>query len=89
MVKEHEEHKETKAEIKEREAEEKAAEEKAEENENVVSYMDRNGNLVKLHSSRDVLAVIANWPLGLRSDEGQAMQELARKAVVIATKLKE
>jgi hypothetical protein len=75
MVKEHEEHKETKA--------------VAEDNENVVSYMDKNGNLVKLHSSRDVLAVIANWPLGLRSDEGQAMQELARKAVLIATKLKE
>jgi hypothetical protein len=86
MVKED---KETKAEIKEREAEEKAAEGKAEENENVVSYMDRSGNLVKLHSSRDVLAAIANWPLGLRSDEGQAMQELARKAVLIATKLKE
>jgi hypothetical protein len=59
------------------------------EDENVVSYMDRNGNLVKLHSSRDVLAVIANWPLGLRSDEGQFLQELARKALVIATKLKE
>jgi hypothetical protein len=61
----------------------------APEDENVVSYMDRNGNLVKLHSSRDVLAAIANWPLGLRSDEAQAMAELARKAVVIATKLKE
>jgi hypothetical protein len=77
------EHKEAKAVVEDKEAKPVV------EDENVVSYMDRNGNLVKLHSSRDVLAVIANWPLGLRSDEGQFMQELARKALVIATKLKE